>query len=102
MTLSLVLSACTTVDSMRDRIGIKLGGDDSAAAPAAQGNSLVHRIQTALAERGYAPGRVNGRLNGRTEAAIQDFQLDHGLAIDGRPSESLLEAILTVPVPPPA
>jgi|GEM_PF-4688852 len=82
------------MDDVRDRLGVRLGSDAPAAdAAPVDGTSLIYRIQTSLSEAGYRPGRANGRLTLGTEAAIQNFQLDHDLRINGRPSEALLESI---------
>jgi len=92
--VALVLTGCQAMDDVRDRLGVRLGSDAPAAdAAPVDGTSLIYRIQTSLSEAGYRPGRANGRLTLGTEAAIQNFQLDHDLRINGRPSEALLESI---------
>lgn len=50
-------------------------------------------IQEKLRTMGYYSGPISGKLDSRTEAAIQDFQLDNDLRINGRPTESLLQEI---------
>lgn len=97
-----VLSGCATVDGVRDNISERLGRNkapaEQSAAIAAEpvaSETLTGQIQAKLIELGYKPGRITGKLNSRTEAAIQDFQLDNDLRIDGRATEDLLH-ILTV------
>jgi peptidoglycan hydrolase-like protein with peptidoglycan-binding domain len=63
--------------------------------------SGVKKIQRALAERGYEPGPADGVMGDRTRQAIQQFQRDQKLVVDGQPSTALLE-ILTLPGQPSA
>lgn len=95
-----ILSGCATVEGVRDQISEKLGRDKPAveevatAEPVTAPNeSLTGQIQERLLELGYKPGRITGKPNSRTEAAIQDFQLDNDLRVDGRVSVSLLETL---------
>ncbi len=52
-------------------------------------SSLVADTQGSLAQLGYDPGPADGLMGPRTEAAIREYQLDHGLLVDGRPSNEL-------------
>lgn len=95
-----IISGCATVDDVRNQISEKLGRDKSpteqtaTAVPVASPNaSLAGQIQEKLTELGYKPGRITGKSNSRTEAAIQDFQLDNDLRVDGRVSVTLLETL---------
>ena len=54
---------------------------------------LVRDIQTALHDRGYYPGVLDGRFGPLTRAAIASFQADAGLAIDGQATSAFLETI---------
>lgn len=54
---------------------------------------MVRETQLKLQMLGYDIGKLDGRYGGKTEAAIQDFQLDNDLSIDGVPSISLLRLI---------
>ena len=54
---------------------------------------LVRDIQTALHDRGYYPGVLDGRYGPLTSAAIAEFQADAGLAVDGQATSGFLEAI---------
>ena len=56
----------------------------------------VRALQQALADLGYAPGRIDGRLHPRTRAAIARFERDHGLAETGRASEALMRKLSAV------
>lgn len=72
------------------------------AAPAKPAVSPVQRevmreIQTALTERGYYKGDVDGVVGSRTRAAIAAFQSDRGLEPSGKASVGLLTAILSQP-----
>lgn len=51
----------------------------------------TNAIQRSLNELGYDAGVADGLMGVRTRTAIRDYQSDHGLYIDGRPSEALRE-----------
>jgi len=55
--------------------------------------STVTLIQRALAQNGYDPGPADGLMGMRTRRAIQKFQQDHGLKVDGESSGALLAAL---------
>lgn len=42
------------------------------------------QIQTALANAGYDPGKVDGKMGEKTKKAIRRFQKDHKLQVDGK------------------
>ena len=65
------------------------GGSAQAAYGNGADNGVVRRIQSALAERGYDPGPVDGRSGPRTRAAIGAYQRDHGLFVDSTPTPEL-------------
>jgi peptidoglycan hydrolase-like protein with peptidoglycan-binding domain len=50
-------------------------------------------VQKVLAELGYAPGRVDGRLGSQTRAAIMRFEQDNGLKATGEVSPALLRRL---------
>ena len=52
-------------------------------------SATVRRIQSALVERGYDPGPIDGRSGPRTRAAIAAYQRDHGLLVDSTPTPEL-------------
>jgi len=47
------------------------------------GSAAVRRLQRGLRRAGYAPGPVDGRYGPLTAAAVERFQLSHGLRVDG-------------------
>jgi len=55
------------------------------------GDALVRKLQQRLANLGYEPGSADGKTGAKTRRAIRWFQAAHGLTVDGRPSEQLLE-----------
>ncbi|WP_368744579.1 peptidoglycan-binding protein [Desertibaculum subflavum] len=59
----------------------------------ARGNDLVYRTQTALAARGYDVGTADGILGPRTRNAIELYQRQNSLVVDGKPGEALLRHI---------
>jgi len=49
-----------------------------------KGQLNVRLIQFLLKEAGFNPGRIDGKLGGRTKAAVLKFQEAQGLKIDGK------------------
>jgi len=70
-------------------------GMPSGTEPRAEGPStaLVQQIQRGLARVGYEPGALDGHVSPETVAAIEAFQRDHRLTVDGVPSRPLLDSI---------
>lgn len=64
----------------------------SGGEPKSTNQTLIKEIQTKLKKLGYV-STISGKFDAKTEAAIQDFQLDNDLNIDGKPSQSLLQVI---------
>jgi peptidoglycan hydrolase-like protein with peptidoglycan-binding domain len=54
---------------------------------------VVKDIQSGLARLGYDPGPVDGIAGQRTRSAIRAYQQDHGLLVDGQPTQELAEHI---------
>lgn len=46
------------------------------------GKPSLRVIQQDLRRHGYAPGKVDGRLDSRTRSAVREFQADCGLPAD--------------------
>ena len=62
-----------------------------AATPAK--DKVIVKLQERLAKLGYDPGVRSGTLDEETVSAILKFELDHGLAMDGKLSKDLFNAI---------
>ena len=58
------------------------------------GDANLRKLQRRLADLGYKPGNADGRTGTKTRKAIRWFQAAHGLPVDGRFSEKLLEMAL--------
>ncbi|MEX1107711.1 MAG: peptidoglycan-binding protein [Dongiaceae bacterium] len=71
-----------------DRIVADAGG--TPAAPAADPTGLVANIQSELRERGYDIATVSGELDWNTRQAIEAYQSNSGLTVDGKASGNLL------------
>jgi peptidoglycan hydrolase-like protein with peptidoglycan-binding domain len=56
--------------------------------------ATIVKVQTALAQRGYDIGESTGRLDAATKAAILQFEMDNGLAMDGAIDLQLLAALM--------
>ncbi len=54
---------------------------------------LVVALQSALAQRGYAVGPIDGLAGARTHAAIRDFRRDRGLGGSSEIDDALLQAL---------
>jgi hypothetical protein len=67
-----------------------------AQAPAYD-KQLVRDIQTALNEHGYNTGKPDGLYGKGTRKAISAYQKDKGLAVDGKPSATLLASLQQAP-----
>lgn len=65
----------------------------TADSDAIRGNRQIFLIQKNLSQMGYDLGPVDGRVGPRTTSAIQAYQQQAGLAVDGLPSAALLEHI---------
>lgn len=59
--------------------------------------SEVSALQTALNQRGFQSGAVDGRAGAATRKAVQLFQRSQGLPADGYPTVELLELVLGAP-----
>ena len=55
----------------------------------------IRFIQTELEKKGYSPGGADGIMGKRTRAAIRSYQQATGLAVDGKPSVSLVQHLKT-------
>lgn len=58
----------------------------------------VRLLQRELNREGYFAGPVDGRMGALTRQAVRSYQIDHGLAADGRLTGELLD-LLTAPEP---
>jgi len=73
------------------------------------GEASVRRLQKRLDFLGYKPGKADGKAGLKTRRAIRWFQKAHGLPVDGKPSDHLLQLALEeqkkapihVEIPPP-
>lgn len=99
----ILTSGCAaTIEGIKsdfEKVGQKSGltGSKATGAPKEDGPSETQQrisgIQGKLKELGYYSGDIDGEFSAPTEAAIQDFQLDNDLRINGRPTEELLKVL---------
>ena len=75
-------------------------GQSSRLANTYSTHSLLKRTQRALAQRGYNPGAADGQMGAKTRQAIQRFQKQQGIAVDGKPSLALLALLDATENPP--
>ncbi|WP_299615377.1 peptidoglycan-binding protein [Pelagibius sp.] len=55
--------------------------------------SAITRVQAGLARLNYNPGPADGVQGTQTTNAIEEYQRDHGLTVDGRATEALARHI---------
>ncbi len=72
---------------------VSISIDKVRAPPGSPPSRMVQEIQRQLIARGYNPGSADGRLGERTRNAIEQFQRDHGVAVDGLATSELLEML---------
>ena len=59
-------------------------------------SKTIGLIQTGLAELGYDPGMVDGKMGEKTKQAIRDFQRDRSMDPTGQPTSELLSELRKV------
>jgi hypothetical protein len=57
------------------------------------GGAEIKRLQTALSQRGYDVGKIDGIIGLQTRAAVKDVQMQLGLPADSYPTTELLSRI---------
>jgi osmotically inducible lipoprotein OsmB len=53
--------------------------------------NAVTRVQAGLTQLGYNPGPIDGVMGPKTKSAIEQYQRDHNLVVDGRPTIQLAQ-----------
>ena len=61
------------------------------------GSAAVRRLQRGLRRAGYAPGPVDGRYGPLTGAAVERFQANHALQVDGIVGPATRQSLRRVP-----
>lgn len=60
------------------------------------GRGDVKRVQRALADLGYGPLKIDGRLGGQTASAIRRFRTDHGLPAGDSIDPKLVQTLIAI------
>jgi peptidoglycan hydrolase-like protein with peptidoglycan-binding domain len=73
-------------------------GADTSTAPATPGSrsaagGSLEAIQTALKDKGYDPGPVDGRMGPQTRAALRAYQKKEGLPVTGKADAKTLAGL---------
>jgi len=76
------------------RADLQIGSGESSR----HGWTAVRRLQRGLRRAGYAPGPVDGRYGPLTAAAVERFQTNHGLRVDGIVGPVTRRALRAAPV----
>lgn len=69
-------------------------GSSVQAMPPQMGLAYARAIQKELKDRGYDVGPPDGVIGPRTVRAIEDYQRDAGLPVDGLATDTLLDHLL--------
>lgn len=79
---------------------VRLASRDLAPVPpvppvrrAPDADKRILAVQKVLAELGYAPGRIDGRLGSQTRAAIERFERDHKMKVSGQISAAFMRKL---------
>lgn len=78
---------------LTDQSTIDLGDPIWAQGDQPANNAAVSRVQAGLTRLGYNPGPVDGAMGAQTTSAIEAYQRDHKLLVDGRPTAQLAQHI---------
>ena len=65
----------------------------AALGSAPDGRELVSQVQALLSKQGFDPGPADGLMGRRTSGAIEAFQREAGLPINGKADLALLIAL---------
>jgi peptidoglycan hydrolase-like protein with peptidoglycan-binding domain len=76
-----------------NRIALEVGGTSTTPTPSPDPAGLVANIQSELRERGYDIPSVTGTLDWKTRQAIEAYQSNSGIAVDGKATASLLSRL---------
>jgi N-acetyl-anhydromuramyl-L-alanine amidase AmpD len=91
---SQVQSKDQEISSLRDELAkaseMKSGGN---AGIVTRGQGNVKKIQTALKNAGFDPGKVDGKMGKQTRDAIKAFQAAHNLKVNGKVNKSTWAAL---------
>ena len=87
---SYTLAACVLADRLAGGPGIVTPWptDDPGLSRAGR-----RELQTLLAKHGYDVGEPDGAIGTKTKQAIADFEQKQGMAVNGRASAKVLEAL---------
>ena len=89
--------AAKEVDGPARAMKIDVAARPKAPRVSATERELMCAVQTELAKRGYYKGKIDGVTGSRTRAAIAAFETERNLPNTGKPTVSLLTAILSTP-----
>lgn len=81
------------VGGTTDESTINLGDPIWAKGDVPANNAAVSRVQAGLTRLGYNSGPADGVMGTQTKTAIEAYQRDHGLLVDGRPTVQLAQHI---------
>ena len=84
------LAACVLADRLAGRPGIVTLWPTDDPGLSREGR---RELQTLLMKRGYDVGQPDGAVGNKTKEAIADFERKNGMAVNGRASQKLLEAL---------
>jgi Putative peptidoglycan binding domain len=73
--------------------GAYLGADDSGDYQSPKSGKVASLVQSALGQRGYYRGPIDGVIGAGSRRAIRNFQTDQGLPVNGSIDSKLIKAL---------
>lgn len=73
------------------KVGLRVNGKPTQRLANYLKGETAAMVQRMLSERGYDPGRIDGRPGRKTRAAIREYQEAAGLKVDGKTSDALVD-----------
>jgi len=80
------------ISSLKEELA-KVGEREGNAGIVTRGQANAKKIQTALKNAGFDPGKIDGQMGKRTRDAIKSFQAANNLKVNGKVNKSTWAAL---------
>ncbi len=91
--LRAIMASGAQAGASRDAVPLPAPVHKDPIAAAIAPSQRIHAVQHALADFGYGQIKPTGVVDGDTQAAIERFQRDRGMPVDGRMSDGFVRAL---------